>query len=827
MNLQRVLCSFAVTAACLVGCASACKKPAQGGEEGGEGQKQEIEVKDGMVRFYLSAEKSGTRTALGITPEVFNAYTLRVNGTESKIEMGSDGRFYSDVMAVTNDTYNASLAKKSATAWSGTSPYSDLRIPTGQFADKTPTDMKDYPLFASYKKDDGNVLNFTDGFSVLDLTLKGSASLASIKISAESGGFLSGKGSFLPSKEEIRLSEGLPFVVLNCFQSGVATALKTSGRHFPILIAPGSYGNVTITIVDSDHRVMTHSIPSLTIGAGEAEQISLEWKPDEKIIWYEGFDNFVWGGDVMKGSSSTGYAPDGTTVEIDGAAARTGYEYALTRTTYNNPGSGYIQPNNWDQVSGKSVGAVHHMSESYINSRGLADWATMFRAQEYQGVLSVATTGQARGIVSTPCIGNIESMANVKVSFDFCFQNGIQDNLLFRIIQGGEIVSVTVDGVSVPVSKDNLFYEANGSNLIFNHSSVTVPSSLAQAKEWHRLECLVKGATDGTKLYFAGNSSSAMVHGFWLDNLTVTLEEASSGRTPGSIRLLYWNIQNGMWADQANNYDNFVKWVKKYDPDICVWCEASSIYKDNTNSSAASSARFLPSGWTSLAARYGHPFAATGGFRDNYPQEITSKYPISTLLKITDSNVSGKPVSHGAAIQQVTVSGKTINFVTAHMWPQAYGYGVSGDTARETSSAAHEGDYYRQFEMDYIVKNTINSGKYTCDGWVLLGDFNSRSRLDNGYYKYAEDNTLLITQDVVLQNTDLKDVIHETHPDAFIASTYGTARIDFVYLSPSLMPYVDKAIIVMDKWTDSKVSTYVSSFRDPSDHRPILVDFIF
>lgn len=129
--------------------------------------------------------------------------------------------------------------------------------------------------------------------------------------------------------------------------------------------------------------------------------------------------------------------------------------------------------------------------------------------------------------------------------------------------------------------------------------------------------------------------------------------------------------------------------------------------------------------------------------------------------------------------------------------------------------------------MDYIVKNTINSGKYTCDGWVLLGDFNSRSRLDNGYYKYAEDNTLLITQDVVLHKTDLKDVIHETHPDAFIASTYGSARIDFVYLSPSLMPYVDKAIIVMDKWTDSKVSTYVSSFRDPSDHRPILVDFIF
>ena len=24
------------------------------------------------------------------------------------------------------------------------------------------------------------------------------------------------------------------------------------------------------------------------------------------------------------------------------------------------------------------------------------------------------------------------------------------------------------------------------------------------------------------------------------------------------VKLLYWNLQCGMWADQANNYDNFV-----------------------------------------------------------------------------------------------------------------------------------------------------------------------------------------------------------------------------------------------------------------------------
>ena len=45
----------------------------------------------------------------------------------------------------------------------------------------------------------------------------------------------------------------------------------------------------------------------------------------------------------------------------------------------------------------------------------------------------------------------------------------------------------------------------------------------------------------------------------------VVLCGGCSKETP--LRVLYWNIQNGMWADQGNNYDNFVEWVKRYDPD--------------------------------------------------------------------------------------------------------------------------------------------------------------------------------------------------------------------------------------------------------------------
>ena len=54
-----------------------------------------------------------------------------------------------------------------------------------------------------------------------------------------------------------------------------------------------------------------------------------------------------------------------------------------------------------------------------------------------------------------------------------------------------------------------------------------------------------------------------------------TLAFPAAGR---DLKILYWNIQNGMWSDQGNNYDNFVDFVKSEDPDICVWCEAESRY---------------------------------------------------------------------------------------------------------------------------------------------------------------------------------------------------------------------------------------------------------
>ena len=161
-----------------------------------------------------------------------------------------------------------------------------------------------------------------------------------------------------------------------------------------------------------------------------------------------------------------------------------------------------------------------------------------------------------------------------------------------------------------------------------------------------------------------------------------------------NLRVMYWNIQNGMWSDQGNSYDNFVEYVKSQNPDICVWCEAQSIYITGTADKCAVEDRYLVDGWAELAARYGHNYVFVGGHRDNFPQVITSKYPIEGIDRITGNLETKTPeqtdtiVSHGAGWARIRFKRKELNVVTLHTWPQAYSFYASKEE-RGASKAAH------------------------------------------------------------------------------------------------------------------------------------------
>lgn len=299
----------------------------------------------------------------------------------------------------------------------------------------------------------------------------------------------------------------------------------------------------------------------------------------------------------------------------------------------------------------------------------------------------------------------------------------------------------------------------------------------------------------------------------------------SSAPKSANFRLLYWNIQNGMWDGQSDNYARFVGWVKAQKPDVCVWCEASTIYFDGTDQPMPKEDRYLPEHWAELARRYGHKYVFLGGWRDSYPQVITSRYPIEEVSRITGN--ADTLVCHGAGWARLHVKGKTLNIVTLHTWPQAYGFQVKEED-RERSKAAHEGDYYRRTEMEYICSHTIGTEPAAATQyWMMMGDFNSRSRVDNWVYHYPEDDTRLLVHDYIRAATPYLDIVHERHPNDFYTTTGGRSRIDYVYCTKPLLECVVSDRIVSDEYTTPvRNPQNISNFWHPSDHRPIVVDFM-
>lgn len=320
---------------------------------------------------------------------------------------------------------------------------------------------------------------------------------------------------------------------------------------------------------------------------------------------------------------------------------------------------------------------------------------------------------------------------------------------------------------------------------------------------------------------------------FLLLSIAVVLGGCDSSRSKKEpLRLLYWNIQNGMWDGQDDHYERFVGWVKQQDADVCVWCEAQPIFKSGSEdflddvNEYYKDENLLPF-WKEISSRYGHEYVFIGGHRDYYPQVITSKYPINGIDRII-GNGADSIVSHGAGWARIQLADKPINIVTLHTWPQKWF--MSADPGKtEESAQAHGGDYYRALEIEYICNHTVLKAEDPDNEyWMMMGDFNSISILDNWVYEYEPEDTRFLVHDYILGKTPYHDIIAELYPGAFFTSNWGRKRIDFVYATRALRECVKNARIVTDSYTlPVRDAQNISNFWHPSDHRPIIVDYEF
>ena len=301
-----------------------------------------------------------------------------------------------------------------------------------------------------------------------------------------------------------------------------------------------------------------------------------------------------------------------------------------------------------------------------------------------------------------------------------------------------------------------------------------------------------------------------------------------------TLRVLYWNIQNGMWAGQPDKYEKFVNWIKEQDPDICIFAEAAQIYYDGTHTQMPNEERYLPAHWGELCARWGHdhhvvtprrPSTSKSTFGlTNYPQAVTSKYPIDSIY-IVKGHKPDTVVVNYSGWYQVRVEGvkKPVNVVTVHLKNGRYGYAVPKEKQNE-SAAKYEGELHRIKEMTCILDHTVRKSKNPDEElWIMAGDFNSYSRKDNYKYKWNSASLGFQAQDYMIFNSPLHDLVDVFYPETFMPSC-GNLRIDYMYVSTPVMDACCNLIAQPDKYTKREYSG-VHSFYIPSDHYPIIADF--
>ena len=638
---------------------------------------------------------------------------------------------------------------------------------------------------------DSDLSYLPESVSTLQLSVNSHAPVTSLRLTSSE--YLSGIMKEGVAEGDFTLLQGSKSLTVNC------TGKDARSFTVPIKLLPKVNGEINLRICDVN-GLMSETTFNINTTAGEVVSQSVTHTPDADLLFFEGFDRCVWGGDIMTGNK--GFSP------VKGTPDKTmkGNELSLESVSASTPGSEMIHTT-WHATN--PVTSTSTLTPEYLASRGFDDYRQMLRVQEHDGYIAVGTAVLARGYVETLPMKVLGDMKSVVVKFRICPMPGCVETIRFDVEKAGVVTSVKVDGQDV--SAKSCWHEKITSRAVMGADVVSIPVSYS-GMTWHDVEVRVENVNEATVLSWYPATSTSQVNGFYLDEISIMKAKGWEYQSGKDLRVLYWNIQNGMWADQGNNYDNFVNWVKSYNPDVCVWTEAMTIYATGSSDPASNVTLTASvangSGWKNLAARYGHEYLAIAHRSgDDYPQVVTSRYPLTTLATF-GRIVLSDDIYHGAGLHQIDIDGTKVNLITVHLKPNLDG--------KDNSD-------YRKFELEYILSRTVLNSKYTSDNYIIAGDFNARSPKDADYTS-ATDKEHAVHQ-YLYDKTNYVDVIADRYPNRFMTTTSGS-RIDYVYLSPALGSKVTDAIVVCDAWVkaDLPVSESVASFRTPSDHRPIMVN---
>lgn len=261
------------------------------------------------------------------------------------------------------------------------------------------------------------------------------------------------------------------------------------------------------------------------------------------------------------------------------------------------------------------------------------------------------------------------------------------------------------------------------------------------------------------------------------------------------LRVMTYNIYEGMKLDTAAGKPVFAAWIKKMDPDILALQECTG---------------FTQASLEKLAESYGHQYAVLLIEGEKFPVAITSKYPILNVQKVSDNMDRGF----------ISATIKGYNVISLHLTPFDY--------------------RKRAQEVDLLLAHIEATGNKK--NRIVMGDFNTLSPADSAHYsdgrmvgnyqayekKYPPILKLVdgkIDYSVIQKvlNASLVDAlklsapefVKTIHPKRFEPKTGEdvSSRIDFIFVSKDLVKKIKGVKVLTDEFTDNF-----------SDHYPVLME---
>lgn len=268
--------------------------------------------------------------------------------------------------------------------------------------------------------------------------------------------------------------------------------------------------------------------------------------------------------------------------------------------------------------------------------------------------------------------------------------------------------------------------------------------------------------------------------------LSALLLQAHAQQT---LRVISYNILEGMKTDTTKGKQLFVSWVKEKDPDVLALQECN---------------KFTQKTLEELAQSYGHPYAVIVK-ESGYPVGLTSKYPIINVQKVNDN------MTHGFIRARI----ENYNIVVLHLNPHRY--------------------VKRREEISVILKTIAAESDQS--RWLIMGDFNAHSPLDKERFKngnlVAHQKTMAEKHPHIqnLVNGEQIDFMVQQrmldagfvdaafrHDEATRAQTgkgviVSNSRIDFIYVSKDLGKKLVYCGNIYDDFT-----------KRHSDHTPVYIE---